>query len=197
VASHDFQCSEQSVSEKKFNKELNTYKSAYETWRERGVLLIFAQFPNADFIFVTPNLKPPSVLFCVRINFTNYDVYPPSISFIQPFTRAPLKRSEVPIKFNQLILPEGFVPNPFQQIQPQDLLQGLPDKIPFFCIKGVREYHTNPRHTGDSWFLYRGNGEGKLGYLLDQLYEHSTAQVVRHQISLQPIIQFHQEIRLQ
>jgi hypothetical protein len=27
----------------------------------------------------------------------------------------------------------------------------------FFCMRGVREYHEHPEHTGDQWLLYRGS----------------------------------------
>ncbi len=26
---------------------------------------------------------------------------------------------------------------------------------PFLCIRGIREYHEHPQHTGDDWLLYR------------------------------------------
>jgi hypothetical protein len=26
---------------------------------------------------------------------------------------------------------------------------------PFLCLRGIREYHEHPQHSGDDWFLYR------------------------------------------
>jgi len=60
--------------------------------------------------------------------------------------------------------------------------------IPFFCIRGIREYHNHPYHTGDAWLLYRGTGIGNLNYILDQLYNHSIALINGHNVTLTPAI---------
>ena len=26
---------------------------------------------------------------------------------------------------------------------------------PFLCLRGIREYHDHPQHTGDEWLLYK------------------------------------------
>jgi len=26
---------------------------------------------------------------------------------------------------------------------------------PFLCVRGIREYHEHPQHSGDEWLLYR------------------------------------------
>jgi hypothetical protein len=26
---------------------------------------------------------------------------------------------------------------------------------PFLCLRGIREYHEHPQHSGDEWLLYR------------------------------------------
>jgi Predicted metal binding domain len=41
---------------------------------------------------------------------------------------------------------------------------------PFACMKGVREYHTHPSHTGDAWETIRGGGKFTLGGILTQLW---------------------------
>jgi len=38
----------------------------------------------------------------------------------------------------------------------QLMVAAEPDEIPFLCLPGIREYHENPAHTGDSWLLHRG-----------------------------------------
>jgi hypothetical protein len=39
-------------------------------------------------------------------------------------------------------------------------------------VPGVREYHAHPAHTGDSWLLHRGTGEGTLHALLHIVYQY-------------------------
>lgn len=59
------------------------------------------------------------------------------------------------------------------------------DQIPFLCLAGVREYHNNPGHTGDSWFLHRGTGAGTLNFLLEQLYKYGVRPMkVIHQLQV-------------
>ncbi len=62
---------------------------------------------------------------------------------------------------------------PLQMQQAQPILMSGVNERPFFCIPGVREYHNHPAHTGNPWLLHRTKGEGKLAFLLDQLYIHS------------------------
>jgi hypothetical protein len=74
------------------------------------------------------------------------------------------------------------------QMQQQNLLVNFtPDEIPFVCVKGTFEYHTNPAHTADSWFSYRGKGnEGTLYYLLNVLYQYGTAPITDYVV--QPVV---------
>jgi hypothetical protein len=41
---------------------------------------------------------------------------------------------------------------------------------PFICMKGVREYHTHPSHTGDAWETVRNNDRYTLGGILTQIW---------------------------
>jgi len=41
---------------------------------------------------------------------------------------------------------------------------------PFICMKGVREYHTHPSHTGDAWETVRNNDRFTLGGILTQIW---------------------------
>jgi hypothetical protein len=41
---------------------------------------------------------------------------------------------------------------------------------PFICMKGVREYHTHPSHTGDAWETVRNNYRFTLGGILTQIW---------------------------
>lgn len=187
---NDFQYSSVEVTKIKFGKELDSFKKLAIDWRAKGVFLVKDEYPKLEFIFTSPKLTPASVVFCAQIDFTNYDTEPLSIRFINPYTSTPLTRKEIPINFWQVNLPQNFVPG--SPIAPLDLLQGRPDDIPFICIRGVREYHNHPAHSGDSWFLYRTRGEGKLGFLLDQLYNFSIDILQNYNIDLQFLIKYAQ-----
>jgi hypothetical protein len=174
------------VTQTKFEREIQTFVNLEEEWRKKGVFLVSNKFPVVEFIFVTAKLKPSSVAFSVRVDFSNFDIEPPSVKFIDPFTGIALTRKDVPVNFWQFKYPPQ-INNQLplnMQVQQQDLLQGGPEMIPFLCIRGVREYHEHPYHTGDSWLLYRNTGVGNLNYLLDQLYNNSIALVNGHSISL-------------
>lgn len=190
VETETIQYSSPAVSLSKFKKEVDGFRLIQEDWRAKGVFMINESFPVAEFIFVAAKIRPASVVFAVHIDFTNYDAEPPSIKFIDPFTRTVLKRRDIPINFWQFKMPNilnNHVPAELQ-IQKQDLLQGGPDVIPFFCVPGVKEYHDHPYHTGDSWLLYRNTGIGNLNNLLDQLYNHSIVLINGHNVTLTPAI---------
>jgi hypothetical protein len=190
VEAEAIQYAEPEVSQIKFLREIQGFEALQDDWRAKGVFLVKEEFPVAEFIFVAAKIRPASVVFSIRIDFTNYDVEPASIKFIDPFNRAILKRKDIPINFWQFKMPESLNINiPAElQVQKQDLLQGAPEVIPFFCVPGVKEYHDHPYHTGDSWFLYRNTGIGNLNNLLDQLYNHSIVFINGHNVTLTPAI---------
>lgn len=164
---------EPTVSEQLFQRELEQYYNLETQWNSKGVFLITKKYPYLEFIFAHPFIVPSPILFCVRVDFTNYNIVPPSIKFIHYCTKQPLKRKEILLNFWQTTS-EGQ----------QDLLQGHPDMEPFFCVRGVREYHNNPAHTGDDWLLYREKGEGTLYYLLNILHQHSTPTIIGYGIQM-------------
>ncbi len=171
---------EPEVSLTKFEEEIGNFHQISNAWREKGVFLIHEDYPIVEFMFTTPKLRPSAIAFCVRIDFTNYDIEPPSLKFICPFTKKILARDEVLLRFIQVNKQPDHV-NPAIQT---DLLQSHQNKTPFFCIPGIKEYHNHPAHTGDSWLLYRKNGEGSLGFILDQLYNYSIPFIKGHQLSI-------------
>jgi len=180
------------VTKRKYDEELKDFVKISELWRKKGVFLISETHPTIEFLFALPKLKPSAISFAVRIDFTNYDVEPPSLKFICPFTGKFLTKKEVGMKFIQAKVPEVIQPGLPVQIQQQDLLQGSENEIPFFCIPGIKEYHDHPAHTGDAWLLYRKRGEGRLGFILDQLYSYSTPTVKSYGINY--VIGFNQQI---
>jgi hypothetical protein len=156
------------ISRAKLERELSEYLAQSDVYRQRGIWLLEYKFPQVLFALVAANAKPSLLVpFGVLLDFSNYDVEPPSVQLVNPLTKARLKRSEVQYPFPRQ-RPNGQV---------EELLQAFEDEKPFICLQGVREYHKNPAHTGDSWFLHRGTGVGKLIYLLDTLSRYGTEPI--------------------
>lgn len=175
------------ISKVKFRREIETFEAREAFWREKGVIRISTGFPQVRFLFCVTNTKPKAVAFGVELDFSNYDLYPPSVRFIDPFSGRRLMMREMDV---QLIQMNQVVPNappenvnPFQRIQAQPLLMGRPEDYPFLCLPGIREYHQHPAHTGDSWFLYRGRGEGRLHWIIERLYDHSVGLNLQYQVA--------------
>ncbi len=184
------QMADPEVTTLKFEQELVKFRAVEELYKAKGIICTKVAYPSTYFIFGAPKLIPIPLVFSVRVNFTNYDVEPPSVTFINPFTNEVLKREQIPISFIQL--------NPNNPFQPQDLLQGVGDIVPFFCIPGIKEYHDHPAHSGDPWFLYRTKGEGGLLFILDQLYNSSIPSAKGYNVNINvPTIRINQEVIFQ
>jgi hypothetical protein len=86
--------------------------------------------------------------FGVRIELDDFDLEPPSVTFRDAWTWELLKYP--------LMLRANNVDESGQALGV--ILDAHPvTKRPFLCMRGIREYHTHPQHTGDDWMLYRGN----------------------------------------
>jgi hypothetical protein len=141
----------------------------------------------------TPKVKPPAVVFGALFNFRNYDLWPPSLRLVNPFTRVPYTAAELPTPLPRRAggqpqpapeAPLGSQPAAVQVVV-QSIMQAYkPEDIPFACLPGVREYHQNPAHTGDSWLLRRGSGEGGLIFLLEQLHKYGVEPLVGFQVTI-------------
>lgn len=178
---------EPSVTRAKFDRELSDFKAQRQAYLQRGIWLLDDAFPELLFALVAAKTKPsPFVLYGVAINFENYDVVPPSVRFVDPFTRQPLVRAQVVHsmpKFAARLAPDGSPVSDHDGSQvvdfEADLIQAEdPARPGFICLQGVREYHDHPAHTGDSWFLHRGTGVGRLAYVLNALASHGIDHVV-------------------
>ena len=187
------------VSMRKFVRELDNFRGIEDDYIRRGVWLVKSKWPQAFVVFGLPQLKPPAVVFGAIIDFTNYDFWAPSVRLVDPFTREPYKCKDLPsqlVRMVPAVMPAeiaerikslagpGAVLQGAQGSAPQPLMQGQPDEIPFFCIPGVREYHQHSAHTGDSWLLHRGAGEGTLLFILDQLWKYGVQGVASYNCQL-------------
>jgi hypothetical protein len=141
-------------------------------------------------VFATPQLKPPNVVFGALLDFRNYDLWPPSVTLVDPFTRVPYKASELPTglpRRNRRIVQQNGIGPTTTVDEIQTLMQAFkPDDPPFLCLPGVREYHENPGHTGDPWLMHRRRGEGTLFFIFDQLHRYGVAPIRAVQFQIVP-----------
>ncbi|MGY3487874.1 hypothetical protein ACVW1C_005757 [Bradyrhizobium sp. USDA 4011] len=177
------------VSRAKFDREIAAYRELEATYRKRGWLLLDAGFPEVCIAFAVPKLRPFPIVAAVVIDFTNYDLWPLSVRFVDPFTREPLvaRNLNFPMLRRQSMPPETFAAMLQQGALPAtNIVQfNSLDDHPFICLPGIREYHDNPAHTGDSWLLHRSSGEGSLAFILDKIWTYGVEPLSMFQIQVQ------------
>ena len=164
------------VSKLKFEKEVDRLGTQAATLGKRGVIIHRIHYPLVEVIFIPgnnlvisfpgtpPSLPPGFVLppgpymvsgslqglsskaFGVRISLDDFDQRAPSVVFCDPFTWEELTYDKLH-RGNHI----GENKKPFNV-----LLDKHPHtKKPFLCMRGIREYHEHPQHTGDDWMQYR------------------------------------------
>lgn len=191
------------VSRAKFQREVTHFRQFEQDYILRGWWILRAEFPEVWINFAkTVAPFPPIVVFGARLNFTNYDFWPPSVRIVHPFTGVPFRYNELPSQLLRRMNSPGKAqdrPTEADNTQPTQLAVGAeqqqapyqaimqPDEIPFMCLPGVREYHDHPAHTGDSWFLHRSTGVGSLNYILEQIHKYGVQPM---QIQMQYQVMF-------
>jgi hypothetical protein len=185
------------VSRAKFDREIAEYHELGSDYRRRGWLLVRAEFPWILVVLAAPQLKPPAIVTGVAFDYTNYDMRPPSVRLVDPFSGNPYKAKELPTHLKRSVETAG-PPMPGLQlplgaearfVAQQPLMQWYgPDDTPFLCIAGVREYHDHPGHSGDAWELHRRSGAGRFVRLLETITKYGVLPISEYQISLQPRI---------
>lgn len=173
------------VSRAKFAREVGQFRAIADHHARNGCWLAMADYPEAFVVFGTPKAKPAAVPFGAVFDFTNYDLWPLSVRLVNPFTRIAFKTKELPTFLERQVLPtpeqaaQGVGPGTQRIMQSYGL-----EEIPFVCLPGVKEYHQHPGHSGDSWFLRRGQGEGTLHNLVTHLYHYGTEFINGFHIAL-------------
>jgi hypothetical protein len=84
------------VARAKFDRQVADYRRMEREYLKRGWLMVRAEFPEVVVLFAAPHLSPPGVLFGVVIDFTNFDLWAPSVRFVEPFTLEPLPAHRAP-----------------------------------------------------------------------------------------------------
>jgi len=188
---------DQQVSRTKFDREIAEYRQLEGDYLRRGWLLVRAEFPNVLVVLAAPQLSPAAIVTGVAFDYTNYDMQPPSVRLVHPFTAEPYKAKDLPTVLKRSV-EAGAPPIPGLQlplgaqarfIAQQPLMQSYgPDDTPFLCLAGVREYHEHPGHSGDAWELHRRSGAGRLVRLLETISKYGVQPISEYQITLQPRI---------
>lgn len=188
----DLQTVDPEVSLTKFAREVANYRSMESAYRNRGWLLLDAEFPEVFVVFAATKPRPPPILAAVVLDFTNYDLRPPSVTFVDPFTRQPIPAKLLQVQMLRRTAIPGATPETIRVLAQQGGVQltnmiqsnSLED-APFICLPGIREYHDNPAHTGDSWLLHRGSGEGSLVFILEKIWDHGLKPIEHYQVQIQ------------
>jgi hypothetical protein len=103
----------------------------------------------------------PVVTACIRLDYTNYDLEPPSLRFIDVWTGEPATPPVQPAQLSSTGEPQNLLPGPH------------PDTgLPFLCLPGLLEYHTHPQHSGDLWLVgHRAQGAGRLAVVCERVWQ--------------------------
>lgn len=168
------------VSEGKLNAELESWRANADTYRRRGWLLLNVNHLSVDIGFVAHvavgEMRTPIITAAIRLNYDNYDLWPPSLKFIDPCTGAPA-------------LPVVQAPDQVHG-EIRNVLLGQPGTgQPFLCLPGLREYHHHPQHTGDDWLLHRAAGEGTLAVICDRVWRRMARNVIGLTVQMQSLPQ--------
>lgn len=190
------QSTDPAVSRKKFNREIDEFRSLSDEYCRRGWFLARAKYPHALVILASPKTNPVTILTGVLFDYTNYDAAPPSVRLVHPITGEPYKRAQLPTHLPRLLsaseppsISEGALQ--IQPLQAQALMQAYgPDDIPFLCLAGVREYHEHPAHSGDHWELHRPSGAGRLIRLIEVISKYGLDTIIGLNVQMIPNIGF-------
>lgn len=151
------------VNRLKVERELELWEASAASYSRRGWIMLRREPPVLDVGFLARLPVGQQVITvmpaCIRVDFTNYDLWAPSVEFIDPFTReyaAPVVQALVEV--------EGGA---------QNLIVGGHPKTgrPFLCVPGVRQYHSHPQHTGDLWLLHRPERGGSLAMICERVWQ--------------------------
>ncbi|UWU75708.1 hypothetical protein N2603_37885 [Bradyrhizobium huanghuaihaiense] len=178
------------VSRRKFEREVGHLREIEPTLISRGWWVMSADFPCVKVAFATVGMRPRVIPFAVKADFTDYDVRPLAITFVDPFEDRELAASEMMTHLPRLLPVDPAVPTevaaqmPPQRINLYQHYPHMPTTPGFLCLPGTRAYHEHPAHSGDSWELHRNTGEGRLFALLETVWRYGTAPIQQFQFAV-------------
>lgn len=169
------------VSRRKLQRELDTWHSnASMHWNRERAVIIGLDDLLVDVAFAVPldgislGMPEPSasavIPFAIRLDYTNYDLEPPSLTFVHPFTKKPASpivpfREVVNGTERSVLLPEHPI-----------------TRLPFICQPGTAEYHVHAEHRNESWLAeHRDRSVGRLANVVERVWragtEHASARI--------------------
>ena len=157
------------VSQAKLDEELAQWHANRVLYRRRGWILLSARALEVEVAFVGAvslgDKQLPAITAAIRLSYENYDLWPPSLTFIDVRTGAPA----YPI-VQALDRVDGD--------DVRNVLLDHPSGGPFLCLPGLREYHSHPQHSGDDWLLHRSSGAGRLAVVCDRVWRRMVRNVI-------------------
>jgi len=172
------------VSRAKFKAEVARFDANRSSYTRRGWWMVRADFPIIEMAFLSTKLKPPVVVLTARFDFTDFDLRPLSVKFIDLFSGIELPAEQLQSRMRRLdpaVPPEIAATIMAQGQQPPhlDLIQAYPGQPGFLCLPGVREYHDHPAHSGDAWELHRATGEGAMLQIAEKIWQYGSDPIDR------------------
>jgi hypothetical protein len=166
------------VSEHKLSEELAQWHDNADVYRRRGWVLLSAKDLCVDIGFLATvafgDVLLPAVTAAIRLDYTNYDLWPPSLTFIEPRSG---EKAVPPVQALERV-GDGV----------RNALLGHPATGELFlCVPGLREYHSHPQHTGDDWLLHRNAGAGRLAVICDIVWRRMVRNVIGLHVEIQSI----------
>ena len=183
----------------KYDSELKRLVDQRSTLEQRGIFALeSSKYPHVDLVYVSRNILrllfpvqstpghqvPPNSFQSIeipslaargikaRFDLSDFDVRAPSLEFLDPLT-------DQLLPYETMFRALEFEPKRGAHVV---LLPDHPNTHkPFLCLRGIREYHEHPQHSGDDWFLYRNTVS--LFSLIMSLWR-VTVDIVRPQIVL-------------
>jgi hypothetical protein len=167
------------VTRRKLDHELALWDEHCASYERRGWIMLSRDAPVVEVAFLARLQIGGSVITavpaCIQVEFANYDLWAPSVEFIDPLTR-----QYAPPPVQALVEVAGGAQNL--------LVGGHPDTgRPFLCVPGIRQYHTHPQHTGDSWLLHRPGREGSLAMICERVWQTMARTLLGVQLQLQTL----------
>jgi len=93
-----------------------------------------------------PNLAARA--FKAHFELSDFDLRAPSLQFRDPWT-------DELLDYNTMF--RAFEYEKHRQVHLVLLGDHPTERRPFLCLRGIREYHEHPQHSGDDWLQYRND----------------------------------------
>lgn len=170
----------ESVNTAKFSEQLRRWQLNAAMHARRGCLLLSVGDLSVD-VGILQNVPMggrtiPVMTVCARIDYWNFDIWPPSVTFLDPLTREPAQPAVRAI----------------DRVSPSEARDALIDQhpqtlLPFLCLPGIREYHSHPQHSGDNWLLHRHRREGDLAVICERLWRRMARNVLGMSVAIHSV----------